>query len=363
MEKTVLVVGLGLIGSSLALCIKRAHPTYQIFGWDRQETTLSIAQKTGIIDQAALDFNQSAEVADYIILAGPIQTTKDYLQKLSQLQLKSTLLVTDVGSTKEEVVKLGQAVPFDFIGGHPMAGSHKSGVLAANPLLFENAYFIFTPTMDLQPRTSELMALYVGTNAKFIQLSPKEHDQITGMLSHFPHIIASGLVNQADHFSIAYPRAKQLAAGGFRDITRIASSDPVMWTDILLSNRESLLELIKNWQQTMEEVKGWLQVQDKAAIYQFFEAAKDTRDAMPIHQTGAIPRFFDLYVDVPDYSGVIAEVTSLVAEANISLVNVKILETREDIIGILEISFKNEQDLVTAKAYIEQKTRYQCRIK
>ncbi len=208
-----------------------------------------------------------------------------------------------------------------------------------------------------------MQQLYQGTKAKFIELSPAEHDSITGMVSHLPHIIASSLVNQVDSFSVEHPRVRQLAAGGFRDVTRIASSDPTMWTDILLSNQALLVKLIDAWQQNMDQVKHWIQNSQKEAIYMFFENAKETRDTLPIHQRGAIPGFYDLFVNVPDYPGVIAEVTSLIAEAKLSLVNVKILETREDIIGILQLSFKNEEDLLAAKNEIEAKTSYHCHMK
>lgn len=126
-----------------------------------------------------------------------------------------------------------------FIGGHPMAGSHKSGVRAAKELLFENAYYLLTPTKDVaEDKVAELRTWLSGTNAKFLVLSPNEHDEITGMLSHLPHIVAAALVNQTQSFTEEHPAAFRLAAGGFRDITRVASSDPRMWTDISISNQK-----------------------------------------------------------------------------------------------------------------------------
>ena len=129
------------------------------------------------------------------------------------------------------------------------------------------------PTTFSPPTTSnrmnELQRLFQGTRAKYVELAPNEHDQITGMLSHLPHIIASGLVNQANTFNQSQPRAQQPAAGGFRDITRIASSDPRMWTDILLSNRQELLQLIATWQKQMEQVSQWLLTKDEKAIFRF----------------------------------------------------------------------------------------------
>lgn len=363
MEQTVFIVGLGLIGSSLAVCIKNEHPDITLLGYDAHQETMAIAKQQRIIDDFTEDFEQACLKADIIILAGPVHTTLAYLKQLASYALKPNVLVTDVGSTKSEIVRYAEQFTFDFIGGHPMAGSHKSGVLAVDKRLFENAYFLFTPARQNDARVNELQQLYQGTKAKFIELSPTEHDSITGMVSHLPHIIASSLVNQVDSFSAEHPRVRQLAAGGFRDVTRIASSDPTMWTDILLSNQTLLVKLIDAWQQNMDQVKYWIQNSQKEAIYTFFENAKETRDTLPIHQRGAIPGFYDLFVNVPDHPGVIAEVTSLIAEAKLSLVNVKILETREDIIGILQLSFKNEEDLLAAKNEIEAKTSYHCHMK
>ncbi|MCZ1527253.1 prephenate dehydrogenase/arogenate dehydrogenase family protein, partial [Enterococcus faecium] len=198
---------------------------------------------------------------------------------------------------------------------------------------------------------------------KYVTLTAREHDRITGMLSHFPHILAAGLVNQAEQFNQEYPRAKQLAAGGFRDITRIASSDPVMWTDILLSNKQILLERLADWQQEMTQIAEWIMTENQSEIFSFFNRAKESRDQLPVHKQGAIPAFFDLFIDVPDEPGVIAEVTGLIGKAGVSLINLKIQETREDILGILQISFKNQQDLLQAKRIIMSNTSYHCWIK
>ncbi|MHC5247926.1 prephenate dehydrogenase [Enterococcus sp. HY326] len=362
-NEKILVIGLGLIGGSLALNLKQQNPTVEIFGWDKNKESEKIALAKKVIDQIAPSIEAVAAEMDIILLAIPVKSCLEKLQLLAQLPLKSSVIVTDASSTKEEVVKFAKELPFTFVGGHPMAGSHKSGIQAVNPDLFENAYYIFTNAEENPAAVKKLEAMLSQTRAKFVHLEAHEHDQITGMLSHLPHIIAAGLVNQSDVFSQTYPRARQLAAGGFRDITRIASSDPQMWTDILISNRETLLEEISEWQRLMTHITHWLAIEDESAIYHFFDSAKDTRDKLPVHENGAIPAFNDLFIDVPDVPGVIAEVTGLLGEAGISIINLKILETREDIIGVLQVSFKTKKDLEAGKAYIEAKTNYHCRIK
>ncbi|MDH6364183.1 prephenate dehydrogenase [Enterococcus sp. PF1-24] len=363
MTKKILMIGLGLIGSSLALAIKKEHPEIIIYGWDKNKSSEAIAKEKGIIDEISQTWQTTAVEMDVIFLAIPVKAGIATLQELAQLPLKEQAIITDASSTKEEITKVAAELPITFIGGHPMAGSHKSGVLAANIDLFENAYYIFTPIEKNPMALASLQDLLKGTRAKFVELEADEHDQITGMLSHLPHIIAAGLVNQSDVFSQKYPRAKQLAAGGFRDITRIASSDPQMWTDILISNRETLLAGIAEWQRLMTHVTHWLAIGDEAAIYQFFDRAKDTRDRLPVHENGAIPAFHDLYIDVPDQPGVIAEVTGLLGEAGLSIINLKIQETREEIIGVLQVSFKTNHDLLKGKACIEAQTSYACRLK
>lgn len=365
MTQKVLIVGLGLIGSSLASCIKDSHPDVLLYGWDYQEKTKQMALVDGVVDFILPTFEEGAKQADIIVLAVPVKTSLLYLKTLSQLSLLPHVLVTDVGSTKEEIMTFAKQQPYDFIGGHPMAGSHKSGIQARDGNLFENAYYILTPGENkrLQARIIELQALLIGTRAKFLTMSAQEHDQITGMLSHFPHIVAAALVNQADQLNQTHPRSRQLAAGGFRDITRIASSDPKMWTDILLSNRKILMDLIRQWQREMTAIHQWLETSEEAAIFSFFEQARETREQLPIHQKGTIPAFYDVFIDIPDSPGVIGEVTSLLGMAELSLINLRILETREEIMGVLQLSFKNEVDQMIGQQLIQEKTPYHCWIK
>lgn len=361
MQENIFIAGLGLIGASLALAIKQEQPQATICGWDQNLASLATAKEAGVVDLASANFADGAMQADVIILAVPVAAALTYLDELGQLSLKENVIVTDVCSTKQAVMARAEKYNFTFVGGHPMAGSHKSGVLARDVDLFENAYFIFCGKNATA--IAHLQELFKGTRAKYVELSSQEHDKITGMLSHLPHIIAAGLVNQADEFSQEHPRAMQLAAGGFRDITRIASSDPTMWRDVLLSNREILLAQLATWTQKMNTMRQLLLTEDAAAIYAFFENAKDTRESLPVHQKGAIPAFYDLFVDVPDQPGVIAEVTGILAKASVSLVNIKIHETREEIIGVLQLSFKNLEDVKRAQQAILAHSSYHCRVK
>jgi prephenate dehydrogenase len=197
-----------------------------------------------------------------------------------------------------------------------------------------------------------LKRLLKGTNATFIEMTADEHDRIVGSISHFPHIVASGLVHQLSKLDDERFDVRILAAGGFRDITRIASASPRMWHDVLIHNKEVLLDLMEKWQAEMDKVRGMIEQTDSQKIFAYFEDAKEYRDTLPQRQKGALPPLYDLYVDVPDYPGVIANVTNLIANARISITNIRIIEMREDIIGVLRLSFRSEEDRVRAEAVL-----------
>jgi prephenate dehydrogenase len=363
MKGNVLVIGTGLIGGSLALSIKKEHPEATIIGFDANENNLQIGKSLKILDVTTENFNNAAQIANLIIIATPVQATIEVMKRLSKLNLLDDVLITDTGSTKESIMELSnQLFPstITFIGGHPMAGSHKSGITAAKDLLFENAYYILTPRVDGdRAKLERLQEWLKGTKARFMVMQPSEHDFSAGVISHLPHIVASALVLEAKEFQEDHPHIAQLAAGGFRDITRIASSDPFMWRDITLHNRVSLLSLIDSWQKSMNQIKKSMLEQNEEELYRFFKDAKQFRDQLPQGQKGAIPAYFDLLVDVPDYPGVISEVTGFLSEQEISLTNIRILETREDIYGVLVISFQNEKDRELARECLQEKTNYE----
>lgn len=363
MNGKVFIIGVGLIGGSLALAISKAHEDVYIVGYDVNETNLQLAKLMGIINEPVRTIQDGVKDADLILLAVPVDETKKIVGQLATMDLKSSVIVTDAGSTKDNVVKAAKPLTdkgITFIGGHPMAGSHKSGAGAAKAHLFENAFYLLTPSdTNREEEVAKLQEWLKGTKANFLIVSPQTHDWLTGVVSHFPHIIAAGLVNQAQNYSQENELISRLAAGGFRDITRIASSSPEMWRDILLHNRDVLLELMDDWLKAMNQVKELVANKNSDAIYRYFADAKAYRDDMPAYAKGAIAPYYDLYVDVPDTPGVISEVTGLLAEAGISITNIRIVETREDIYGILVISFQTEEDRISGAVCLEKRTTYE----
>ena len=367
MAKTIYIAGLGLIGASMALGIKRDHPDYEILGYNRSQASRDIALERGMIDRATDDFASFAPLADVIILTLPIKQTITFLQDLATLDLKEGVIISDAGSTKSAIVATAENCftdkPVRFVGAHPMAGSHKTGAASADVNLFENAYYIFTPSSLTTPDTLEEMKdLLSGLHARFIEIDAEEHDRVTSQISHFPHILASGLMEQTASYAEEHEMARRFAAGGFRDMTRISESEPGMWTSILLSNRETIIERIEDFKRRLDEVGQAISKGDENQIWNFFNQAREQRQAMEIHKRGGVDSSFDLYVDVPDEEDVILRILELLRGT--SLVNIHINEeNREDVHGILQISFKNAQDLKRAEQVITENTDYTVVIK
>lgn len=367
MAKTIYIAGLGLIGASMALGIKRDHSDYEILGYNRSQASRDIALERGMIDRVTDDFASFAPLADIIILTLPIQQTLAFIKKLASLDLKESVIISDAGSTKSAIVATAEKCFADksvrFVGAHPMAGSHKTGAASADVNLFENAYYIFTPSSLTTPDTLEEMKdLLSGLHARFIEVDAEEHDRVTSQISHFPHILASGLMGQTASYAEQHDMTRRFAAGGFRDMTRIAESEPGMWTSILLSNRETIMERIEDFKGRLDEIGQAISKGDENQIWNFFNQAREQRQAMEIHKRGGVDSSFDLYVDVPDEEDVILRILELLRGT--SLVNIHVNEeNREDVHGILQISFKNAQELKHAERVITENTNYTVVIK
>ncbi len=364
MTRNVFVIGLGLIGGSVALALQKA-PHTKVFGYDYHEQTRELASTLQVVHEVVEDPAEFAKEADVIIFGTPVNITLEFMEQLKTWELKKSVIITDTGSTKVQIMEKARELRelgITFIGGHPMAGSHKSGITAAKPYLLENAYYMLTPNEGEEiEKLATLDSLLKFTLGKMVVVDAKAHDHMTAVVSHFPHIIAASLVHQLNTEKKSYPMTSSLAAGGFRDITRIASSNPALWRDITLQNRKELVGQLDTWLNEMGRVRDILDVGDAEAVESYFSEARDVRDSLPI-ANGALYMPYDLYVDIPDYPGVISEVTGYLAEDNISITNIRIVETRVDVFGILVISFQTNEDRERAAKCIESKANYETHI-
>ena len=364
MTRNVLVIGLGLIGGSIALALQKA-PQTKIYGYDALPQTRELAKTLKVVHEIVENPKEVADKMDFIIFGTPVSATLKWMEQLKDWVLKKDVIVSDTGSTKALIMKKAEELKemgITFIGGHPMAGSHKSGVTAAKPYLFENAYYMLTPFEDESAKNIEkLDNLLKYTLGKLVKVDATEHDHMTAVVSHFPHIVAASLVHQLQLENAQLPMTRSLAAGGFRDITRIASSNPILWRDITIQNRDELIEQLNQWMEEMRRVKSLLEDGNVDMIEQYFAVAKEVRDALPT-SSGALFVPYDLYVDIPDYPGVISEVTGYLAEDNISITNIRIVETREDVFGILVISFSSADDRERAAKCIARRANFETYI-
>ncbi|UJF36173.1 prephenate dehydrogenase [Paenibacillus hexagrammi] len=357
------IFGVGLIGGSIALCYK-GKPGYTVVGHSPNPKSVEKLLKRNVVDMATTSMQEAVEGADYIFLCVPVGMLEDYLLQLSKLPLKPGCVITDVGSTKASVTECASKLALEgvyFIGGHPMAGSERHGVEAASSHLFENAFYVLTPALGTpQEVVDRLTDLLKITKAQIVQVEAKEHDDIVGAISHLPHIIAVALVNQVRGYNESNPLYQNLAAGGFRDITRIASSEPTIWRDILLNNRDVLLRLLRDWNVEIDRFVDLLNNNDGDGIADQFRIAGEFRGQLPERRKGMITSLYDIYVDIPDHPGIIGQITTLLGNQRINLSNIQIIESREDVPGVLRLSFRNQEDADRAAELL--KINYTVRI-
>lgn len=344
-------IGLGLIGGSIAKKMKADHPDIHIYATAHHEETVKEAYREGLIDNDTLLPLTAFHDCDIIFLCAPVQRNLDYLSELKDI-IQKDCYITDVGSTKteihEEVIRLG--LEANFIGGHPMTGSEKTGILAADKTLLENAYYIITPTAITPQSDVEDFREFVRSLGSIpLILDYKTHDYSTAAISHLPHMIAYSLVNLVQQIDDDNETMKSIAAGGFKDITRIASSSPVMWQNICASNREQILVLMDKYTALLSRLRSYIEASDEQALLDFFQSAKDYRDSLSLPSIKTESTYYELFVDLPDETGGIAKVSRILADAGISIKNIGIVNNREFEEGILHISFADERSRSTAK--------------
>ncbi len=349
-------IGLGLIGGSIAKKLKQLYPDLHIIATASHLKTVTLAHDLALIENTALCEIEDFYDCDYIFLCTPVQKNIEYLRQLKG-HISPHCMITDVGSVKTDIHRAVEELKLEanFIGGHPMAGSEKTGLENASEYLLENAYYVITPTS----KTSEAAVhtfrdLVQALGAIPLVLDYETHDYATAAISHLPHIIAYSLVNLIQASDDENGTMKLIAAGGFRDITRIASSSPVMWENICLSNKTQLLKLMDAFTGLFQSIRADIEHSDSNALLRAFSNAKEYRDSITIPPKGALKQVYELYLDLLDEAGGIATVATILASNHLSIKNIGIIHNREYRDGVLRLEMYDEKSLQAAVALLQK---------
>ncbi len=351
---TVTIIGLGLIGGSIAKAIRSKTDIRTIIGIDPNDNVLRDAIEEGVISSGYNAFVPQINESDIIFLCTPVSHTLELIKSILP-QLNKNCLITDVGSTKSQLIRDIDGIDgidknFHFVGGHPMAGSEKSGFSASSAHLFENAYYIITPCSKTSSKDLQTIKMLVEMLGGIpIELSPELHDKVTGAISHVPHIISAALVNLVEGLDSSNQYMQKLAAGGFKDITRISSSSPEMWHSICFSNGQAITEILDSYINILQSFKGHLAENKNDSIYNFFSSAKAYRDNMASKITGLIPGTYELIIDVVDKPGIIGEVATILGSNNINIKNINVTNSREFEGGVLIVTLPDSKSLQKAE--------------
>ncbi|SDG38026.1 prephenate dehydrogenase [Limimonas halophila] len=286
------ILGIGLIGSSLALAARRHGLVGEIVGCARSPETRRTALDLGIVDAATGDPAEAAADADIVVFATPLSAYPALAEAVSPV-LKAESIVTDVGSVKQSVIRdIGPFVPdhVHFVPGHPVAGTEKSGPEAGFAELFEDRWTILTPPPGTdRDAIARITALWQGVGAMVEEMDPRHHDRVLGITSHLPHLIAYTIVSTAsDLEGDERQEVIKFAAGGFRDFTRIAGSDPVMWRDIFLNNRDAVLEILQRFNEDITALQRAIRWGEGEVLAERFDRARQIRrGVIEAHQAGS----------------------------------------------------------------------------
>lgn len=358
------ILGTGLIGGSLGLAWAQRRPDTTIVGHDRPEV-LEQAEARGAIDAKAAAPITAVHDADLVVLATPVATTLRLLDTIAE-DLPDGCIVTDVASVKEPVLEQAEDVLPDsvqFLGGHPMAGAEHSGIEHADPLLFENAvYSLCLPAeadeAALDASLAPLVGLVEDTGGRPLVLDADRHDRLVAAVSHVPQLLSVALVNLVatteDEDEDGDELALQLAGGGFRDMTRIATSPFEMWRDVLVGNEDAIHDALSRLRRLLREMRNRLIEEDLEALEDLFEDARSARDAIPQDSKGFLHPLFDIYVRAPDEPGVIHDFTEHLLEADINIKDIELQTIREGTGGTFRLAFEDASDAEAAASVLSE---------
>ncbi len=350
-------IGLGLIGGSIARALKERVKEVSVIAYDINQDALVTAFHDGVADMVCDCIDERFSPCDYLFLCAPVQKNDENLLQVIKY-LSPDCILTDVGSVKTNIhlhiAKLG--LEDRFIGGHPMAGSERVGYVNSKAILLENAYYILTPTSHVsQHKVEAYRELVVKVGAIPLILSYEQHDYVTAAVSHLPHVIASSLVNLVRDSDSEEGIMKMIAAGGFKDITRIASSSAAMWQQICLTNSDNILKLLEDYIDSLVKIREQLTDREADGLYSFFDEARIYRDSFISASSGPIKISYSMNVDIADEPGALASIATILALNNISIKNIGIVHNRESEGGVMRVEFYDEEGVDKAATVLTGK--------
>ncbi len=337
---TVVLAGVGLIGGSIGLGLHQRFLARRVIGLDPDPVALDAARGMGVIDEAKLEPGPWLAEADLVVLATPVRRLERLARELAPF-LRPDALVTDVGSVKAPLV--AALSDLRFVGGHPMAGSERDGVQNADAALLENAVWVLTP--DASTDADALRAvkeLVTGLGARAIEVAPELHDRLVATVSHLPYLAAVALtkaVGEAEERDLL----ALLAAGGFRDLTRVASGSPRMSRDMVVANRDAVRTALRAFSAQLTAVAAMLD--EPESLLDVAEQAKRQRDALPIVRRSLLPARHEVVVAVPDRPGELMRITGALGAAGVNIKDIEVLGVRESG-GAMRLAFSDHESLV-----------------
>lgn len=326
--ENIFIVGVGLIGGSIALGLKEKVKV-KICGFDINEESIEFALRRGIIDYRVDNINEGVKISDLVVISTPVEVFGKVISEIAYVQGKDTIL-TDTCSLKAEVVRTASSIlPYceNFVGGHPMAGSEKGGVKAANPHLFKNRVYFLTPDEKTSARALQTATWLVNTlGAKMIAIDSEEHDRLVAFNSHLPHVLAwvlmKSVLNKAGSFKEA---AAAFSGGSFRDATRVALSNPDLWKHILLRNKSNLIEAIRALSDELESFTEALEKDDIESIGNFIEEARSARFKLTEPEGLRPEEMLEMNITIENKPGELARVTTILGKAQVNIENLEIV--------------------------------------
>ncbi len=336
------IVGVGVIGGSLGIALKQSNPDITVVGFD-SPAVLRRARKRRAIDISSPSLRSVVSDAEIVFLCTPVESILKLLPEVSRFILPHTI-VTDVGSVKGVVQSCAKKYFRShgiFVGGHPMAGSEGSGIEYADGLLFQNAVYVLCPPLGDGKKIQPLVALLKSIGARILTIDAREHDRVAAAISHLPQLIAVSLMDNTARKNEGNPAFLQLAAGGFRDMTRIASSPFHLWKDILSNNRDETSRALHEFEKLLGQIRKGLHQRSLSEVGKKFLRAKSFRDSIPKNTKGFLHSLHDLYVWVDDKPGMLAKMTATLSRSGINIKDIELLKVREGQGGTFRLSFES----------------------